>query len=124
MTGLTLDEILSNGSGKPAAALTDKEVLDHPLVQKLLNQVRWDTAEKDSAFFVGCLLQGIEALFNGNLLASGQAMDDAITHYLSDYEARLGKENTIVAASALIANISLFLPPAKQAAIKKALEAK
>jgi hypothetical protein len=42
---------------------------------------------------------------------TGQAIDDAITHWLADLRARTSAEYTHIAARHLIINIAEFLPP-------------
>lgn len=86
------------------------ELLKNEDVRALVTRAEQKAAQDNSSYMLYSLLLAIETASEGNKLAAGQVFDDAITHFLAEYEAALGKEAVVIAARSMIHNIALFLP--------------
>lgn len=91
-------------------------------LDKLLTRTKLDAADEAAAYFLQCLMIGIENLAQGNKLVAGRAMDDALTHFLADLKAEIGAGYASNAAELLIRNIALFLTPKKRDMVLAALD--
>jgi hypothetical protein len=111
---------LGHNGGPP---MTEQELLAVEQVQRLIIKEQWKTTEANAAYFLNVLMQGIEALAQGNFLTTGQAIDDALTHYLADLKARTGEDYADIAGLHIINNIAEILSARKKTTIKAAVAA-
>jgi hypothetical protein len=79
-------------------------------------------SEEASAHLLHAVLLGIETLAQGNKLASGKALDDALTRFLMDMSTELGDGMAENAAKLLISNLARFLRRDRYHAVLAALE--
>lgn len=128
-----------NGNGAPPAGKSISEILDEldekphhkngngivvpegfvsgDQAEAMVVAAQAETVERTSAFFLEQLMNATSVL-SGDIRAVGQAIDDAITHFLVQLRQQHGPEYSQMIAGILIANIALFLDKNMKAAVR------
>jgi hypothetical protein len=128
-SGLSLDDIINapasiGHNGGPALPPPIPVTLSPKELRAYVNRAKQETADEASSYFLHALLLAIETLAQGNKLAAGKAIDEALTHFLADLKAEIGEGYAASAAKLLITNVSWFLPDDRGNMVRAALDTK